>query len=280
MFLAEDRIAEGRYWDASTRNFAHALGFAPAPEPHQSRCSPNAKTSAAITPNSTFRCLDCRFLAGDAQLFSRLRHDALPQMIVRDRSLLLQDISGLTRQRHEKEGDTIFHLEPNLKNSPGGLRDYHVASWVTLITQDDPRNTRATTPESLWPPKVRDEMNKAFDFLAAARCFLHFRQGRDDNRLSYELQAEAALRGIGGAPGRSVDHRPIGCANISAMRASSMAYPPKLLDEALPVAPLPPQPPEQLDIARSPIRFHRDRRPPAPALAYCAARSRPADGPV
>ena len=156
-------------------------------------------------------------------------------MIVRDRSLLLQDISGLTRQRHEKEGATIFHLEPNLKNSPGGLRDYHVACWVTLITQDDPRDT-ADAPESLWPPKVRDEMNKAFDFLAAARCFLHFRQGRDDNRLSYELQAEAALRGIGGEPGRSV---PPADWMREYFRHARVIYglSTQLLDEALPAAP-------------------------------------------
>ncbi len=234
MFLAEDRAAESRYWDAS-RAISRTLWDL------RLRLSP---TNRALAECEKFRrdnaefnvsLLDCRYLAGDAQLFSRLRHDALPQMIARDRSLLLQDISGLTRQRHEKEGDTIFHLEPNLKNSPGGLRDYHVACWVTLITQDDPRNTD-DMPESLWPPKVREEMNRAFDFLAAARCFLHFRQGRDDNRLSYELQAEAALRGIGAAPGRSVD--PADWMR-EYFRHARIIYglSTQLLDEALPVAP-------------------------------------------
>ena len=79
-------------------------------------------------------------------------------------------------------------------------------------------------------------MNKAFDFLAAARCFLHFRQGRDDNRLSYELQAEAALRGIGGEPGRSVD--PADWMR-EYFRHARVIYglSTQLLDEALPAAP-------------------------------------------
>ena len=234
MFLSEDRVAESRYFDA-TRAISRTLWDL------RLRLSP---TNRLLSECEKFRrdnaefnvsLLDCRYLAGDARLFSRLRHDALPQMIARDRSSLLQDISGLTRQRHEKEADTIFHLEPNLKNSPGGLRDYHVACWVTLITQDDPHNT-ADTPESLWPPKVREEMNRAFDFLAAARCFLHFRQGRDDNRLSYELQAEAALRGIGAEPGRSVD--PADWMR-EYFRHARVIYglSTQLLDEALPVAP-------------------------------------------
>ncbi len=234
MFLAEDRIAEGRYWDAA-RAISRTLWDL------RLRLSPTNRLLAECEnfrrDNAEFNVslLDCRYLAGDAELFSRLRHEALPQMIARDRSLLLQDISALKRERHEKEGDTIFHLEPNLKNSPGGLRDYHVACWVTLITQDDPRNNNGT-PESLWPPKLREEMNKAFDFLAAARCFLHFRQGRDDNRLSYELQAEAALRGIGGEPGRSVD--PADWMR-EYFRHARVIYglSTQMLDEALPAAP-------------------------------------------
>ena len=61
-------------------------------------------------------------------------------------------------------------------------------------------------------------MRNAFAFLAAARCFLHYRQGRDDNTLSYELQAEAASRGVGVEPGRALNP-PTGFAFSSATRA-------------------------------------------------------------
>ena len=34
----------------------------------------------------------------------------------------------------ESSGTTVFHLEPNLKETPGGLRDCNVASWLALIS--------------------------------------------------------------------------------------------------------------------------------------------------
>jgi len=146
-------------------------------------------------PEFNISLLDSRFLAGDAQLFAQLHDDVLPRLIHRERHGLLSNLAELNGKRHEREGNTIFHLEPNLKNSPGGLRDYHVAYWVARITHL--RHFLTAEPDSIWPPKLREEISQAFDFLAAARCFLHYRQGRDDNVLTYELQAEAAAAGIG-----------------------------------------------------------------------------------
>jgi len=140
--------------------------------------------------------LDCRYLAGDARLFARLHDEVLPQLVVRERQPLVQNLAELTAARHAKYGQTIFHLEPNIKEGPGGLRDYNVACWLALISAMEKRHT--------WPPaeqllaqELRDDCRHAFEFLCAVRCFLHQRQGRDDNLLSYELQAEAAAEGIG-----------------------------------------------------------------------------------
>ena len=46
-------------------------------------------------------------------------------------------------------------------------------------------------------PDTRAEIQQALEFLGAARCFLHIRQGRDDNHLTYEFQQEAADLGLG-----------------------------------------------------------------------------------
>jgi [protein-PII] uridylyltransferase len=195
MFLWEDRSAESRYREG-TQAVSRALWDL------RLRLSPTYRFLGECEKfqrdNAEFNIsvLDSRYLAGDRELFVQLRNKALPHMIDGARSDLLRDISELTQQRHKKEGDTIFHLEPNLKNSPGGLRDYHVAWWVGLISRME-KTGRWATSEDIWPSKARVDMEAAFDFLAAARCFLHYRQGRDDNALSYELQAAAAARGIG-----------------------------------------------------------------------------------
>jgi [protein-PII] uridylyltransferase len=82
-----------------------------------------------------------------------------------------------------------------LKETPGGLRDCNVASWLALVS--------ALSKLGDWPhasslrAPVRKQLGEALEFLMATRCFLHFRHGRDDNALSWEAQDEAAARKIG-----------------------------------------------------------------------------------
>lgn len=140
--------------------------------------------------------LDSRYLAGDPWLFARLHDDAVPHLVGRDGQDLARRLAEMTRQRHAKHGNTIFHLEPNLKEAPGGLRDYHVARWLTLISELE-KQGRWVNAEGLWPTPLRATAGSAFEFLSAARCFLHYRAERDDNLLTYESQEEAAARGIG-----------------------------------------------------------------------------------
>ena len=65
---------------------------------------------------------------------------------------------------------------------------------------------------------VRKQLDAALDFLMSARCFLHFRHGRDDNTLSWEAQDEAAARKIG-APDATELRPPTGCGFTSDTRA-------------------------------------------------------------
>jgi [protein-PII] uridylyltransferase len=146
--------------------------------------------------------LDCRYICGDAGLFEQLRLQVIPKMVGREALELQQRLIDLTSARHNKYGHTIFHLEPNIKDCPGGLRDYQVACWLSLIAQLEKTGVWPA-PESLLPEAFRAECGAALDFLSAVRCFLHYRQGRDLNQLTYELQSEAAAAGIGlpdGAP--------------------------------------------------------------------------------
>ena len=146
--------------------------------------------------------LDCRYICGDVKLFETLHSQVIPKMVAREALELQQRLIDLTSARHKKFGHTIFHLEPNIKDCPGGLRDYQVACWLSLISELE-KSGVWPAPESLLPGAFRAECNAAMDFLAAVRCFLHYRQGRDLNGLTYELQSEAAAAGIGlpdGAP--------------------------------------------------------------------------------
>ena len=140
--------------------------------------------------------LDNRYICGDEKLFEKLRTRVLPGMVTRESQNLAQELTTLARTRHEKYGGTIFHLEPNIKDGPGGLRDYQVACWMAQI-EEMGRSREWKDPEGLLPAPLRSDAVKAIDFLDAVRCFLHYRQGRDLNGLTYELQSEAASSGIG-----------------------------------------------------------------------------------
>jgi [protein-PII] uridylyltransferase len=203
MFLWQDAGAESRYREG-TQAVSRALWDLRLRVSPTFRFVSECEKLQRDNPEFNISVLDSRYLGGDREVFEQLRNKALPRMVAGAWSDLVSDLSELTQQRHKKEGDTIFHLEPNLKNSPGCLRDYHVAWWVGLISKME-KEGRWATPENIWPAKARQDMEGAFDFLAAARCFVHYRQGRDDNALSYELQAAAAARGIGVENGRAID---------------------------------------------------------------------------
>ena len=140
--------------------------------------------------------LDSRLLAGDRQLFLQLHDKLIPKMVMRESQSLVQRLAEITHDRHGKYGATIFHLEPNLKETPGGLRDYNVACWLGLISAMD-KARDWPDPNAVLAPTMRRDFEPALDFLMSVRCFLHFRHGRDDNMLTWEAQDEAALRGIG-----------------------------------------------------------------------------------
>ncbi|MGA8676592.1 MAG: [protein-PII] uridylyltransferase [Candidatus Acidiferrales bacterium] len=166
------------------------------------KLSPAARTLAECsrfdTENAEFAIslLDCRYLAGDRTLFARLHDDVIPKLIARDSPQIVRRLADLTRTRHGKFGNTVFHLEPNMKDGPGGLRDYNVVYWLSLLT--------AIEKHHVWPREnavIPEALQKQFDAaltsLMSARCFLHFRHKRDDNTLTWEAQDAAAAHKIG-----------------------------------------------------------------------------------
>jgi [protein-PII] uridylyltransferase len=137
--------------------------------------------------------LDCRYLAGDRELFSKLREKAVPRLVGRQGHNLIQNLGEITRTRHHKFGNTVFHLEPNVKDGPGGLRDYSVANWLALISAIEKLKVWPD-PNTLLPVSSRRALDAALDFQMSVRCFLHYRHGRHDNTLTWEAQDEAARK--------------------------------------------------------------------------------------
>jgi [protein-PII] uridylyltransferase len=194
LFLFSDREAEQSFKD-QVRRFSQELWDL------RLKLSPASRSLAECDrydPNNTeftISLLDCRYLAGDRDLFRKLHDKVIPKLVMRESKALLQGLAEVTRERHAKHGMTLYHLEPNLKEAPGGLRDCNVANWLALISAMD--KLRDWPDASSLRAPVRKQLEAALDFLMSARCFLHFRHGRDDNTLSWEAQDDAAARKVG-----------------------------------------------------------------------------------
>ena len=196
LFVFGDRTAEQAFKDP-VRRFSQELWDLRLKLSPASRLLSECDRYDLNNTEFTISLLDCRYLAGDHDLFRRLHDKVIPKVVMRESKALLQGLAEVTRERHAKYGMTLYHLEPNLKEAPGGLRDCNVASWLALISVMDKLHDWPDA-SSLRAP-VRKQLEAALDFLMSARCFLHFRHGRDDNTLSWEAQDEAAVRKVGAA---------------------------------------------------------------------------------
>src|SRR6202050_3416492 len=173
----------------------------------QLKLSPATRTLAecgqfeSANPGFPISMLDARYLIGDRKLFTRLHDEVIPKLIAHEARQIVKGLSELTRARHAKFGETVFHLEPNIKDGPGGLRDYNVVSWLSLLAAVEKYhiwpNENAVLPDTIQP-----QFEAALKFLISVRCFLHLRRNSDDHTHTWESQDAAATHRIGVANSR------------------------------------------------------------------------------
>ena len=187
-------------------------------------------------PEFLLALLDARPVAGQADLLDRLSamfHSARTHAYIQ-RSLL-----GLIEERHAKFNDTLYQLEPDVKEAPGSLRDLMAARTLAALT--DPLLLRRV-------PADPERLDEAEDFMLCVRSILHLECGRNQNVLSHELQERAAeVLGYPGAEPRQQVERLMSDYFRHARTVS------RLLDWARRTAPVPVG--ANLGLTRDGIRF-------------------------
>ncbi len=146
---------------------------------HSVRTPSECTSIAAGNRELNVSLLDARFLAGDRRLYERLAA-RLSAFYTRERDALARALDQLTRDRHAHHGNTIYHLEPNIKEAPGGLRDLNLIGWLSQLGRIEPEHSRK-------------ELIEARRFLHSIRCRLHYFNERDDNVLTFEHQERMAV---------------------------------------------------------------------------------------
>src|SRR5882724_6336579 len=137
--------------------------------------------------------LEARYLLGDRALFD----DFVVQF---DKSVVkgsaAQFVAAKLAEREERlrrAGQSRYLVEPNVKDGKGGLRDVHTLFWIAKYVY------RVRQPEELIDHGVFDreeysQFRRAEDFLWAVRCHMHFVSKRAEERLSFDIQREIAVR--------------------------------------------------------------------------------------
>ncbi|WP_433972099.1 [protein-PII] uridylyltransferase [Tunturiibacter lichenicola] len=141
--------------------------------------------------------LDHRLVTGDEALYGSFAGQSVPKLLQREHKAVMIRLLEMTRARHAKYGDTLFHLEPNIKDCPGGLRDVHVCGWMTKLIEAAELAQKKGSEAKGVSAADGDEFRKAVDFLWLVRCFLHYRHERDDNTLDWQAQDAAAEDAVG-----------------------------------------------------------------------------------
>jgi len=133
-------------------------------------------------PHFCTAVLSARFLWGDRGVFDSFQ-ESLRDRLRRHLKTVFSAVEGARREERERFGKTVFLLQPNVKRSPGGLRDIQFIDWIKLLWEVN--QPAATSPvEDLLPREESDAIRDTEDFLLQIRHSLHHSANRAEDVFS------------------------------------------------------------------------------------------------
>ncbi len=134
--------------------------------------------------------MESRLLTGDAPLFTRLQQGLAPERMWPTDTFYKAKLEEQA-QRHRKFDDTGYKLEPNVKESPGGLRDIQTIAWVAQ-RHFGTRTLNELKDRGFLTATECAELYAGQDFLWRVRFALHMLTGRHEDRLLFDHQVRLA----------------------------------------------------------------------------------------
>ena len=143
--------------------------------------------------------LDFRALAGSARIGEQLRERAWRELFCSEsRALFIERLAREVEERWRRYGDSVYLLEPEVKNGAGGLRDVDVTSWTARASAcgaDSAQSQRARPDRGSEVLSAREAevLHEAANFFFCVRNHLHHAAARRNDRLTFDQQEQVAL---------------------------------------------------------------------------------------
>src|SRR5947208_2799093 len=137
--------------------------------------------------------LETRFLTGDQPLYDELVERFDKDVVQGTASDFVTAKLAEREERHRRGGQSRYLVEPNVKDGKGGLRDLHTLFWIAKYVYRV-RETVELLERGVFDAQEYRTFRRCADFLWSVRCNLHFFAGRAEERLSFDMQREIAVR--------------------------------------------------------------------------------------
>ena len=146
---------------------------------------------------------ETRFLIGNKEIYKEWNDKILSVLNDKYKEKLLRQYFSDIKQRHKKYGDSPKILEPNIKSSAGGLRDFHTIEWIYLIknntiisTQEEVTQTEQflikMEKENFIDERAVNRLLNSYKTLLRVRNLIHILAKRREDRLDFDSQKKIA----------------------------------------------------------------------------------------
>ena len=137
--------------------------------------------------------LETRFLTGDQPLYDELVARFDKEVVQGTAAEFVTAKLAEREERHRRAGQSRYLVEPNVKDGKGGLRDLHTLFWIAKYVYRV-RETDELLERGVFDAQEYRTFRRCADFLWSVRCNIHFFSGRAEERLSFDMQREIAIR--------------------------------------------------------------------------------------
>lgn len=136
--------------------------------------------------------LDARFITGSRNIFKAFRETFIKEILSHHNDDFIDEMVRMRKLRSGRHGDSVFVLEPDLKEGLGGIRDYNTSLWL-LKVYFTARRFEELIARGLLKNRTLSDFRQALNFIFDIRHRLHFASNARGDRMTFDLQKKIAL---------------------------------------------------------------------------------------